>query len=373
MKQSSLAKTVILAGLLLQTSASFAMDGNDSIPAATVPCDSVAEAITLSDGEGNNTGLLKGIIPPAPQSMALARYAEYPVSHTTGIPDISIPLYEIRVGEFTLPISVSYHAAGARVDDVPTCVGQGWTLNAGGAVIRTVMGAPDNPSGTVQDHRYMDIEEMRRLISDKVGAAQYSYHHILSRLLCNDKYYDTESDRYSYNVAGLSGLFRYDIEKEEFTTLDHAPHMISFLSDGAESRFIIHDGVGNDYELGKNEVSCLSDDGNGNEYTTAWYVDSISTPYGNIGFSYLPGDLSFNVIKSSTSTEAGHYPFKNASEYGGLENFVYKIAHSIGDIPPRPDSCQGNQLGRKPHMLQLQQRQGRLRAAQARLHDRLQQ
>ncbi|MDE6480872.1 MAG: hypothetical protein K2L45_11465 [Muribaculaceae bacterium] len=298
----------------------------DSLPQVIFGIDSVSGIMPLSDSDEGKSSLLNGIIPPAPQSLALARYAEYPVSHTTGIPDISIPLYEIHVGNYTLPISISYHSSGARVDDVPTCVGQGWTLNAGGAVIRTVMGAPDQPQGVSQNRKYMDVEEVRKLMAEKKGEATYGYRHIVRMLLENNKYYDTESDRYSYNVGGLTGLFRYDINKDDFVTLDHAPHMISFKSNiyapFVDSEFVIKDAAGNEYYLGKNEVSCLSDDGNGNEYTTAWYVDSIRTPYGNVRFSYLPGDLAFNITRSSMTTEAGYYPYKNGEH--GL-NFGYKI------------------------------------------------
>ncbi|MDE6696516.1 MAG: hypothetical protein K2K25_06520, partial [Muribaculaceae bacterium] len=313
----------------------YAQEVMDSMPQVILGLDSASGIMPLSDDGYGKINLLNGIIPPAPQSRALARYAEYPVSHTTGIPDISIPLYEIQVGNYTLPISVSYHSSGARVDDVPTCVGQGWTLNAGGAVIRTVMGAPDWP-GSSQEKKYMDVKEVKKLIKEKKGDGPYGYRHILRMLLENNKFYDTESDRYSYNVGGLTGLFRYDINKDDFVTLDHAQHIISHRSNDEGTKFIIKDAVGNEYRLGKNEVSCLSDDGNGNEYTTAWYVDSIMTPYGNIRFKYLPGSLSFNISRTSTSIEAGYCPYKNGEE-GVLDNFNYAIQEFKGTAPYKHD------------------------------------
>ncbi len=263
---------------------------------------SMVSALAASDEKGTQT-LFNGIIPPAPQSLALARYAEYPVSHTTGIPDISIPLYEIHIGDYTLPISISYHSSGARVDDVPTCVGHGWTLNAGGAVIRTILGAPDQPMGISQNRKYMDVDEVRKLITEKKGEGQHGYRHILRMLLENNRLYDTESDRYSYNVAGLTGLFRYDIGKGEFVTLDHAPHIITFHAKTAGSEFIIMDAVGNEYELGKNEVSCLNDDGNGNEYTTAWYVDKVKTPHGDIWGYYNGGSATKGFLPEGIATQ----------------------------------------------------------------------
>ena len=40
---------------------------------------------------------LDNILPLSPQAASLARYGEYPVSHATGIPDITIPIYEISM------------------------------------------------------------------------------------------------------------------------------------------------------------------------------------------------------------------------------------------------------------------------------------
>ena len=110
----------------------------------TAANDSVGNRKPVSTySEGEEQSFFTGSIPPSPQAAALARYAEYPVSHTTGIPDITIPIYEIKLGDFILPISISYHASGARPDEIPTCVGLGWTLNAGGAITRTIIGGPD--------------------------------------------------------------------------------------------------------------------------------------------------------------------------------------------------------------------------------------
>lgn len=88
-------------------------------------------------------------IPTMPRSMlspnaaSLGEYGEVPVSPFTGIPQIEIPLYEIKVGDYTLPISMSYHAGGVRPDQHPGWTGLGWTLNAGGCISRVVNDMPD--------------------------------------------------------------------------------------------------------------------------------------------------------------------------------------------------------------------------------------
>ena len=86
---------------------------------------------------------VNGVLPPTPQAAALARYGEHPVDLSTGLVDISVPVYTIRLGDFELPVTLSYHASGIKVTDMSTSVGLGWVLNAGGAISRSICGAPD--------------------------------------------------------------------------------------------------------------------------------------------------------------------------------------------------------------------------------------
>ncbi|AXP80516.1 hypothetical protein CJ739_1427 [Mariniflexile rhizosphaerae] len=58
---------------------------------------------------------LPQIIPPSPNAASLAQYADVPISHYTGVPNISIPLYEIKSGNLTLPINMSYQSTTLRM------------------------------------------------------------------------------------------------------------------------------------------------------------------------------------------------------------------------------------------------------------------
>lgn len=88
------------------------------------------------------------IIPPSPTAAALAKYGDIPVSYYTGIPQVSIPVYTIRNRDITVPITLSYHAGGVRVEEEAGWVGLGWSLQAGGAITRTVKGSDDIPHGS---------------------------------------------------------------------------------------------------------------------------------------------------------------------------------------------------------------------------------
>ncbi|WP_100074288.1 hypothetical protein [Chryseobacterium camelliae] len=85
----------------------------------------------------NNTAVI------SPNAAALFRYSETPVSLYTGVPNITIPIYTIKEGDIEVPISISYHAGGIKVNDEASSVGLGWSLNAGGRVSHIVAGAND--------------------------------------------------------------------------------------------------------------------------------------------------------------------------------------------------------------------------------------
>ena len=76
--------------------------------------------------------------PVSPNVNSLLRVMDYPVSHFTGIPNISIPIYEIKVDDYVLPITLNYHSSGFKVEEEASWVGLGWSLSAGGCVSRAV-------------------------------------------------------------------------------------------------------------------------------------------------------------------------------------------------------------------------------------------
>jgi len=98
--------------------------------------------------KGASTGvdvqkLLPQITPKSPNVSALERHGDYPVSMYSGLVAIDIPLYEIKVGDLVVPIKLSYHASGNKVNDNASWVGMGWSLTGDFALLRNVRGKAD--------------------------------------------------------------------------------------------------------------------------------------------------------------------------------------------------------------------------------------
>lgn len=86
-----------------------------------------------------------------PEVASLAKFIDFPAANYTGIISEAIPLYEVSVKDFSMPISLEYHARGIQVDEIASNVGQGWNLNAGGVITRAMRGLPDDFN---KEHRY---------------------------------------------------------------------------------------------------------------------------------------------------------------------------------------------------------------------------
>ena len=79
----------------------------------------------------------------SPEAASLGKYGEIPVSEYTGVPEISVPLHTVRIGELEFPLSLTYHASGIKVAQEATWVGLGWDLQAGGCINQIISGSYD--------------------------------------------------------------------------------------------------------------------------------------------------------------------------------------------------------------------------------------
>lgn len=102
------------------------------------------------------------VVPPSPAVSEHNQYIDVPVSLYTGLPSVNIPIHTVQVGQYSLPISLSYHGGGLRVDAHASWIGAGWSLNATGSISRTVQGVADEWDGG-QFYGYLSKKTTRHL------------------------------------------------------------------------------------------------------------------------------------------------------------------------------------------------------------------
>ncbi|WP_172283806.1 hypothetical protein [Chryseobacterium sp. LAM-KRS1] len=92
----------------------------------------------------------------APEVSQLLKVNFIPINLYTGKLNLEIPIYEIRVGDISVPISLKYNSEGIKIEEESSNVGTGWVLQAGGSVNKMIRDIEDrstylrtfqNPSG----------------------------------------------------------------------------------------------------------------------------------------------------------------------------------------------------------------------------------
>lgn len=135
--------------------------------------------------------------PRTPNVAALEKFGDYPVGYHTGTVNVSVPIFQFQLSNtLTLPISIDYHTSGIKVEELPSSVGLGWALNAGGCISREVRGIRDEEPGLgfysfIQSHRGYEFPQVITT-SDN--------HTLIDSVNCQS--FDSEPDIFHINLLG---------------------------------------------------------------------------------------------------------------------------------------------------------------------------
>ena len=252
---------------------------------------------------------LPTVTPPSPTAQAFMRYGEIPVDPSTGVPSISIPLYTLGSKNMTVPLSLSYHASGIKVNDVPSEVGLGWVLNTGGIIARTVNGRPDELKSGIKT--FANAAQLMSRVKSGVNVWKPSCSCLDSIMelehFFNGNFVDAEdymSDRYFYKLPnGTSGVFTYDYssmadDETSLIMLPYRPFRIEkFNSPGSIDSLRITDDNGIRYSYGYHQAT---------RPTSEWVLKRIVSADGKevIKFKYI---LQSNSASYASQTKVHTY------------------------------------------------------------------
>ncbi len=212
-------------------------------------CDSIRQdsiimrKAQIASATENTEAQTPQITPPSPTVQALCRYGETPVSYATGIPNIAIPLYTIKCGSLELPITLTYHAGGIKVDDTASWVGLGWSLNAGGVIGITTVGHHDVyvvRNDTLPSHNDIDDEHFDGIDTQILYTAYET--------CCKDY----QPDIVSYNFLGHNGQIIYDGNSRKWYNFS-GDKSVKFTSSQYDVVFSAVDNKGNRFTLDAEE------------------------------------------------------------------------------------------------------------------------
>ncbi|MBB5334830.1 hypothetical protein [Chryseobacterium koreense] len=159
--------------------------------------------------------------PPSPNSAAFEKYGMVPVNLSSGVITPSVPLFTIPMGSNSFEVKIYYSSQGLRVDEMPTSLGMGWSLNLG-SITRTIRDFPDEDNSARMYNINLPI----------MGSDNF---HIGNTL--NGDRVDSERDLFTLNVDGYQTKFMLDenLEVTKLTVDDLKIEIINPLRDSLVS------------------------------------------------------------------------------------------------------------------------------------------
>jgi len=235
-------------------------------------------------------------IPPSPNSAELAKYGDIPVSLYTGVPSVNIPLWELSCGKLSVPISLSYHASGIKVDQIASNVGLGWSLNAGGAITRSVRDLPDE---SVYGY-YYQIKNLKNTYYETLKADYDKLADFSNGTI------ECMPDMFYYNFVNKTGKFALGADQKMHLIPYQNLQIDAGIFDPNSSKFSVIDESGTIYIFEDLEESTTIVDENGSFQTTnfisSWYLSKIISNdfYDTIQFIYNTEVVEYDQTLSET-------------------------------------------------------------------------
>jgi YD repeat-containing protein len=312
---------------------------------------------------GTTQELKKSPIAPSPNASAIGKFGEIPVSLSTGIPSVSIPIHAYKGNNngFGLDVSLRYHAGGHKVDDMASNVGLGWSLNAGGVISRSMRGRPDDynngylHTGNVPNLFTANFDyqftEASASTSANLGICYGNSSDFVAVKNIAEAELDGECDIFQFSVGNISGKF-YFKKNGEIQLVSQSNIKISYSMNSSPlyiNEFIITDESGNKYFFNEKEWSSATNSLGSTPptappYISSWYIKKIVAVDSNkeIVFNYT-GSESQLIYEGSFSQGfrntwapsggfGGFYVLESAEETQAYSNIELTYQQKISSI-----------------------------------------
>lgn len=293
---------------------------------------------------------------PTPNASDLGRYGDIPVSYYTGRPDISIPIYTLKVRDMEFPLTLQYDASGVMVNSLPGWTGHNWTLTAGGVITRMRNNVCDEYIPVYQStiapftNYFKSCHKLKEDMNNE---------NVLKNNVSYNKY-DYQPDIFTFNFMGKSGKFFlgndgqwkvlcdenldiiFDVDDENNYI---SPFIETFPGDITSTKqpkvikgFTIRDDQGYIYEFGgtndaidyttnffrQSDIEKIE-----SFFATSWYLTYIKDRFGNILYElkYKRGKF----IAQFYNTAVSYYIYEKAKFYGS--SYGQEFSHSNYSFP----------------------------------------
>ena len=257
-----------------------------------------------------------------PQVASMSKVGEIPIDISTGRINYTITIFEIKEGNFTMPINLSYNYSGLLVDETPGYAGVGWTFNIGGSILHSINGLDDINREYQKEWVYKYINKYPPYDDYNSPSGLTTINHYLENVA--NGIFDGEPDKYIVNAGNLNCSFYLDKDNNPMF-LKNSNFKVSGYS---YSGFTVTDEKGINYVFDILQNTSKSSGEDSTDYISSFLLREINFPTtsNKITFEYISNssysDLNVSQTFTSNSTQYG-------ANQGGL--LITSKTYNIGD------------------------------------------
>lgn len=251
------------------------------------------------------------IVSASPEASTIAMYQNYPLDFVSGLPNIEIPLFDVKTRAGILPFKLSYHVGKIKPSELTGPCGQGWSLSPDIGITRALHGGVDGiNSGYPANTQF--------------GSTGQNY--MIAAALNN---LDEQPDDFYYSLLAKGGEFIYN-QKGGFSTIPFDPVRISQPDNNS---FIITDDDGTIYKYGKYSTGSTIVLEHSGTYApldkTCWKITEIISfdKSDTILFKYGGSVNTYNIPTYNEQWKIYEYPERTDSQPK-----IYSTAFNTGGI-----------------------------------------
>lgn len=286
------------------------------------------------------------VTPPSFNASSVIKYCDHPIGYKYGIPKIKYPIKTLVNNDLYIPISLSYHTIGIKVEEEATWVGLGWRLNAGGLITRIIRGENDlGPAEKLNTQSALGypFEHIKPCFDDCGENENDEFH----QKVCNGEI-DSDPDIFFFDILGIKGKFlltpdhKTDAEYVEITMV--RPRKIDIRFYIKQNYWTAQDSRGYKYTFRAREITNSFDNyydykldshklhfqEHFNQATTSWYLTDIKSPKGATAeFVY---DIQSDGQSPYASNSTRHRMNINDGDVWDLHYTSYCFPESIENV-----------------------------------------
>ncbi len=251
-----------------------------------------------------------GLIASAPNTQGFENAGNIPVSLYEGIPAINLPVYTVKCGSLSLPISLSYYYNGLRPLQDAGWVGLGWNLDVGGVISRMVQGQVDSSQWAGANYGQYSLYDS--LFRNNYGPQNFLSHAYCIATTTGPFFYDMAPDIFQCNFNGNSFKF-YWYNRKAYIFPFTRGISINWPSVTGGLTITTPDGIAYTFNAQETTYTYYTANDISNVFPSAWYLSSMISPdkkdtilfnYGTYTWRQFQTPSDYTYARSTTTGQS---------------------------------------------------------------------